>query len=97
MDGENEKNFSFEEKLDELEMNTAYLLGRAYAAGWLYTDSKRRDNMTKVMERWYRPAQETPKMAYAPYFASARVYDLKDYKIAEIMKIIVKFIALQKK
>ena len=82
------KNYKMEvsEKLDEWEMNTAYLLGRAYAAGWLYTDSKRRDNMTKVMERWYRPAQETPKMAYAPYFASARVYDLKDYKIAEIMK-----------
>lgn len=69
-----------------LEGNTAYLLGRVYAAAWLTVSKDDRDNMDKVMQRWFRVAMETPAMAYAPYLQSARIHGANDYRIAEIMK-----------
>ena len=82
------KNYNMEvsDKMNELEKNTAYLLGRVYAAAWLTVSKDHRDNMTKVMERWYRVAMESPAMAYAPYLQSVKIHGANDYKIASIMK-----------
>ena len=73
-------------KLNELEKNTAYLLGRVYAAAWLSVNKDHRNNMDKVMERWYRVAMETPALAYAQYLQSARIHGVRDARIAKIMK-----------
>ena len=82
------KNYNMEVtfKMNELEKNTAYLLGRVYAAAWLSVDRDHRSNMDKVMERWYRVAMETPAVAYAQYLQSARIHGVNNYRIADIMK-----------
>ena len=81
------KNYNLEVRdMSVLESNTAYLLGRVYAAAWLTADKDDRENMDKVMQRWFRVAMETPAVAYAPYLQSARIHKANDFRIAEIMK-----------
>ena len=85
------KNYNVEvfDKMNDLEKNTAYLLGRVYATAWLTVDKNHRGNMDKVMQRWYRVAMESPATAYAPYLQSAKIHGASDYRIASIMKDIV--------
>ena len=72
-------------ELNQLESNTAYLLGRVFAVALATVDANRRDNMEKVKERWFRAAMETPSVAYGQFLQSAELYNANEYKITEIM------------
>lgn len=72
-------------ELNQLESNTAYLLGRVFAVALATVDANRRDNMEKVKERWFRAAMETPSVAYGQFLQSAELYNANEFKITEIM------------
>ncbi len=72
-------------ELNQLETNTAYLLGRVFAVALATVDASRRDNMEKVKERWFRAAMETPSVAYGQFLQSAELYNANENKILEIM------------
>ena len=72
-------------ELNQLESNTAYLLGRVFAVALVTVDANRRDNMEKVKERWFRAAMETPSVAYGQFLQSAELYNANEFKITEIM------------